>query len=113
MMNIWSLQKHDNIKLLLISLQMQIGKQYIRVPEKNEKDYLSVILEKSDEPDIRAYVSTCEQAEEVYDIHLEYPRLAENGFKENFVIYNELSLQQIIDTLITHFDVTSEQIRLQ
>lgn len=59
-----------------------------------------------------AYIYTCNQAEELYGIHLEYTRLVENGFNENILVFDELSLQQIINTLITHFDITSYRIRI-
>lgn len=104
-MNIWSLVKHDNIKLLLINMQMQLGKASFDLFDENDKNFFSIVLKKPDQPDVSAYIYTYKQAKELYGLHLEYPRLLENGYNENFVIYDELSLQQIIDTLATHFEV--------
>jgi hypothetical protein len=119
-MNIWSLNKHNNIKVLLIKMQLQIGIESFCIAEtetetgitdnreggEQARDHLSVVLVHPDQPEVRAYIRTYEASDDLYDIHLEYPRFIENKQINDMLVFNELNAQQILNTLVTHFNVT-------
>lgn len=107
MMNIWSLFKHNSIKLLLLKLQTHLQDKSICIEDVDDKDYFSLTLVKPDQPGIRAYIYTYGQARDLYGIHLEYPIFNENDFNNTIQIYEDLSMNQIINTIIEHFDVAA------
>jgi hypothetical protein len=104
-MNIWSLFKHRSIKLLLFKAQQQLGMKHFCIEEEDDKDFFAIALVKQDQPEVRAYVYTYGQSREMYGIHLEYPWFIENAFNDVIQVYEDLSLNQIVNTLATHFDV--------
>jgi hypothetical protein len=115
-MNIWTLNKHKNIKVLLIKMQMHMGRENICLAdagtginsESSEEthDYLSVVLVHPNQPEVRAYISAYKDTDDLYDIHLEYPWFIENKKVNDLLVYDELNAQQIINTLATHFNVS-------
>jgi len=106
-MNVWSLDKHKSLKLLLLRLDKQIGFKKISFARDEDDDYQTVMLVKPDQPDIRAYIYTHGQAENIYGIHLEYPWFIENEFNDSILVYENLTMQQVINSMVTHFDVAS------
>ena len=106
-MNIWSMSKHKSIKLLLFKLLSQLGKEDFCIEDEDNKDYFSFSLIKPEQPEIRAYVYTYGQMKDMYGIHLEYPWFIEYEFNDSVQVYEDLSAAQIINTLVTHFDVSS------
>jgi len=113
-MNIWSLDKDRKIKFLLFKAQKQLGKEsfHIESEDNNDKDLYSIRLIKADQNDVRAFIYTYGQLNDLYGIHLEYPRFHENEFSEPGQLYEDLTLQQIINTLATHFEVTKLDIAM-
>lgn len=105
MMNIWSLYKHRRIKLLLFTLQHQLGHDNFNVEDDDETDYLSIELTSPGQPDIRAYIYIHGRSKFLYGIHLEYPWYSENVFSNEVLVYEGLSMQQVINILSTHFEV--------
>lgn len=117
--NIWSLNKHNKIKLLLLSAQMQLGQEtYAKsfTIKENHDHFCAVTLLKPDDSGIQAYIYTSPKPDTVsdpeknYDIHLEYPQFFHNGFIENgyadaSLRYEALSLKETLDTLVMHFDI--------
>lgn len=106
-MNIWSLDKHKNLKLLLLMLDKQIGSKEFHFCRDENDDFMTVMLVKPAQSDIRAYVYTYGQVENLYGIHLEYPWFIENGFNDSILVFENLTLQQVINSIATHFDVAS------
>ena len=106
-MNIWSLIKHRRIKLLLIIMQNQLGHDNFLVEDDEDQDYLAIELMKPGQPDVRAYIYTYGQSRNQYGIHLEYPWYRENEFHNEVLVYEGLSLQQVVNILSTHFDASS------
>lgn len=104
-MNIWSLNKDNTIKLLLFKLQQQLGTRSFSLPEFDDTDPLSVELIKPEQPNVRAYVYTHGQPRDRFGVHLEYPWYVENEFNDAVLVYEDLSISQLINTLATHFDV--------
>jgi len=106
-MNIWSLFKHRSIKLMLFKAQQQLSLTNISIEDEDNIDFFSIALIKRNQPEVRAYVYTYGQAQEMYGIHLEYPWFIENEFNDVIQVYEDLTLNQIVNTLATHFEVAS------
>lgn len=104
-MNLWSINKHNTIKILLLTLQMEFGLESFLINEDLEKDSLSVTLIKPGQHELQAYIFVHGQADEHYGVHLEYPRFAEQNYNESMLIYEGLSLQLLINTLVAHFEL--------
>lgn len=111
-MNIWSIQKHKNIKLLLLKMQKHLDHKNICIEDEDNHDHFSIALVKPDQPDVRAYVYTFGQLRDLYGIHLEYPWFSENQFNDSIQVYENLSQNQIINTLITHFEVADYEMAI-
>ena len=111
-MNIWSMFKHKSIKLLLFKLQNAFGDGVfcLEYNEDSDKDYFSIALQKTGQPDVRAYVYTYGQARDLFGIHLEYPWFVENEFNDSIVVYEDLSMRQIVNTLAAHFEVAALEV---
>lgn len=106
-MNIWSLFKHRSIKLMLFKAQQQLSLTNISIEDEDNIDFFSIALIKQNQPEVRAYVYTYGQAQEMYGIHLEYPWFIENEFNDVIQVYEDLTLNQIVNTLATHFEVAN------
>lgn len=109
-MNVWTLYKHKSIKIVMIRLQSQLGLEHFRVQDEDNRDFFSIALINPKQPEIRAYVYTYGQRREQYGLHLEFPLFAENDLSDSFQVYDGLSINQVIDTLATHFDVASYEV---
>jgi hypothetical protein len=105
-MNFWSLCKHKSIKLLMFKLQQHLGSQHYRIDEQGNNDSASITLFKPDQEEVRAYVYTHGQPERLYGIHLEYSWFAENEYQDPVLIYENLTMMQIVTILASHFDAT-------
>jgi hypothetical protein len=103
--NIWALSKHKTIKLLLFQLQEQLAQGNFSVEDTGCKEYYEVSLVKPDQPEVRAYVYIYGQLKDLYGIHLEYPFNSENEYSNSSPFYEDLTLQQVIKILASHFDV--------
>ena len=58
MVNIWALQKHESIKLLLLLLSEKLRPGSFIVAENQELDDRAIRLAKIDDPSISAYLYT-------------------------------------------------------
>lgn len=105
-MNIWSLPKHNNIKLLLFKVYKCLGMENICIETLEPDDYMSIGFIKPSQAEIKAYVYTYGQIKDHYGIHLEYPWFIESEYNDTIMVYEDLSLEQIINTLATHFEVS-------
>lgn len=107
-MNIWALKKDKQIKLLLFALQKALGLDSFQIEDEvgNSMDLYSIAFVKPEDKDIKAFIYTYGQKNDFYGIHLEYPGLAENEYLDSTQIYEDLTKQQIINTLATHFEIT-------
>lgn len=110
MMNIWSMQKHDAVRVLLLELQQYLDKQLFCIDPASDSDYYGVMLYKADHRGIRAYVHIHGQHDNQYGIHVEYPSFKEHAASDQLQIYENQSLQQIISTLEIHFEISADQI---
>lgn len=105
-MNIWSLSKHKNIKLLLFKVDKCLGKENICIEMLEPDDYMSIGFIKPNQVEIKAYVYTYGQIKDHYGIHLEYPWSVESEYNDTIMVYEDLNLEQIINTLAIHFEVS-------
>ncbi len=103
-MNFWSLSKHKNIKLLMFKLQQHLGSQHYMLDHENNKDFCSITLVKPDQQEVSAYVYTHGQPRGLFGIHLEYSWFAENELTDPVLVYENLSMKQIVAVLASHFD---------
>lgn len=104
-MNVWSINKHSEIKLLLITLQTEIGLEKFCIDDEVESGFSAVTLVKPGQADVRAYIYVFGQPIGKYGIHLEYPRLVEQNNYDSTLIYEELSLNLVIESLVAHFEI--------
>lgn len=109
-MNIWSLLKHKNIKLLLFNLEFSLGRNSFYIDPMVDKDFNSAMLFKSDQDEVRAYIYLHGQSKDSYGIHLEYPIYMENNLSGSIRLYDNLSRQQIVDILAAHFNAASHEV---
>lgn len=109
-MNIWSINKHKYIKLLLFHLEFHLGHNSFYIDPRDDKDYNSVMLFKSDKQEVRAYIYLHGQTQDKYGIHLEYPVYMENNLRDSIRLYDDLSRQQIVDTLSAHFEAANHEV---
>ena len=105
-MNAWSLDKHKNLKVLLITLQAQLANNSFCVSGETDDNFNAVFLIKPEQPALRAYVFTYGQPPDKYGIHLEYPGPDDNNFNNSIQTYENMSLQQIVDALVMHFEIS-------
>ena len=105
MINIWALEKHESIKLVLILLNEKIGPDNFVIVEDQGLDARAIRLAKPNENDISAYLYTYGQNEERYGVHLELPDLAESDISNTAEIYENLNFSRLADMLCVHFDV--------
>jgi hypothetical protein len=106
-MNIWALDKHESIKVLLLLLSEQVGTEKLVLSERQEVDERAVRLAKSDEPLISAYLYTYGQAEGRCGVHLEYPQHDESDISSSLDVYENVPVEALADMLSVHFDLAS------
>ena len=108
-MNIWALYKDRRIKLLLLKIQKQLGYKEFFIDDEDNRDYLSIGLVKASQTEVRAYIYIHGQSTDLYGVHLEYPWFIENEFNDTILVYEDLTSDEIINTLATHFEVSPYQ----
>ena len=111
-MNIWSLDKHKTIKLLLFKLQKQLGQDGFCITGEEGKDFYAITLAKPDNYDVSAYVYIYGQLKELYGIHLEYPYNSDNEYNNPIPFHEDLSLAQITKIVASHFDVSTYEMAI-
>tara|TARA_B100001109_G_scaffold101482_1_gene82834 strand:- start:62732 stop:63109 length:378 start_codon:yes stop_codon:yes gene_type:complete len=101
--NIWSLDKDQSIKHVLLLLVEQLGQDAFSIEDRIETDRCAIYLRQPDEPDVRAYLYTLGQDEEHYGVHLEYPLLSEAN--PVYDAFENVSLPSLAEILAVHFGV--------
>lgn len=102
--NIWSLDKHQGIKHLLLLLSEQLGQNAFCVEERIRTDPAAVYIHQPDEPSVRAYLYTLGQASGRYGVHLEYPLSSETN--PIYDAFENLPIAALVDVLAVHLGVT-------
>lgn len=103
MTNIWSLDKHQNLKHVLLLLQQQLGEQSFVIQPDEAVHNETVYLTHPQAPGMRALLYTLGQREDRYGITLEYPEQPPGGVEIQTI--ENLMLASLVEILAVHFDV--------
>lgn len=96
-MNIWALDKHQDIRHVLLLLETQLGEKAFVIDTETACDPRSVFLRHHSDVGVHAWLHTLGQEPGCYAVHLEYPYAVET--QEN------VSLPALVQMLAVHFDV--------
>lgn len=107
-MNIWSLDKHDSIKHLLLLLVQDMGTDTITVVEAENLNHKAVRVGTRNTV-ATAYLYTYAQSKERYGLHLEYPYHEESNTSELEEIYEDLPYDNLLEILKMHFQWHAHQ----
>lgn len=86
---------------------MEFGLEHFCIDAEVDNDFYAIALEKSGSSELRAYIYIYGQSGDNYGIHLEYPRFIEQSYSDSMLIYEELSIQTVINTIATHFELAA------
>ncbi|MDO6682090.1 MULTISPECIES: hypothetical protein [unclassified Oceanobacter] len=106
-LNIWAMDKDQDIKHLLLLLTEQLGEDGFAIDERILTDLRAVYICDLDEPEMRAYLYTLGQAPGRYGVHLEYPESSEAN--PVYDVFENLSLPSLVSILAVHLDVNEIQ----
>lgn len=101
--NIWSMDKDQNIKHLLLLLVEQLGQNNFVIDGQSETDTRAVYVGHRQDPHLRAYLYTVGQEQERYGVHLEYPQSPDSQWI--FEAIENLSLRSLVEVLAAHLDI--------
>ena len=97
-MNIWSLDKPNTIRQLLLRLEEEFGKDAFHVVEPQETHALSIRIALPDES-VTIYIYTYGQSPGNYGVHIEFPTTVGTPTSQEEEIHEELSLKRLVDVL--------------
>lgn len=103
-MNIWSLEKDQSIRHLLLLLQAQLGDAAFRIDSDTACHHRAIYLCHATEADVRAYLYTLGQSAGRYGVHLEYPG---DSTAALYDAWENLTLKSLVDILAVHFDIAT------
>lgn len=104
-MNIWALQRDQDIKFLLLSLQQCFPGDSFIIDAETPVDGRAIYLVHREEPRVRAYLTTIGQKEGRYGVQLEYP---EEMITANLIdAYENLTLTSLVEMLSVHLDIAT------
>lgn len=96
-MNVWAIDKDQQLKVLLIELVHRYGENAILLNNAEwHKQAIEILIPQ--QPELRAYIYTFGQQVGRYGIDLKYPIVTHNIVGEN----EEQSLEQILSILESH-----------
>lgn len=107
-MNIWSLDKHDSIKHLLLLLTGDMPEQAYTYCDTSGVDHKAIRLCHNDIPNMCVYIYTYGHVEERYGIHLEYPVENDIEYSDTMDIYENIGYTQLKELLKVHFEVSDQ-----
>lgn len=96
-MNIWALDRHQDIRHVLLLLHQQLGPEAFVIDAATPAEPQAIYLQHPGEAGVRAWLHTLGQGPGRYGVHLEYPQTSDT--REN------LSLAELVAILAVHFDV--------
>lgn len=96
-MNIWALDKHQDIRGVLLLLSEQLGPDAFVIDPDTTQDPRSVWLKHRSDEGVCAWLFTLGQHPGRYGLHLEYPNASDT--------YEGLPLSSLTAILAVHFDV--------
>ncbi len=107
-MNVWTLDKSEELKKLLIMLTSQLGKEAFVLSERWQTDFTAVGLCKPDEPELVAYIYTHGQAADRYGVHLLFPELPDVDTRGIIDARENVSYEELLDILMIHLEIAGE-----
>lgn len=105
--NIWSLNKDQNIKALLLLLEQRIGQGRIRMLDDVPHPQAIRIVPPVARPEVAVYIYCYAQAEGHYGLDLEYPIRLEMEADDKTEHLNELTQDQALEKIIMHLELKS------
>ncbi|WP_349571356.1 hypothetical protein [Azotobacter salinestris] len=96
-MNIWALDKHQDIRHVLLLLSEQLGPDAFGIDAMTSLDPRAIYLLHREEPGVRAWLYTLGQSPDRYGVHLEYPNSTDT--------HENVPLSELVAMLAVHFDV--------
>lgn len=101
--NIWALEKDQEIKFLLLSLTQALGVKAFSIDTAQPLDRRAIYLCHPEVSELRAYLYSIGQSHGRYGAHLEYPgEIIANNLMD---IYENQTLSSIAQMLAVHFDI--------
>lgn len=104
-MNIWALPKAMELRLLLLTLDQSVDIGRLKIDCAGESDHQAIHLCDSANKGLNAYLYTYGQSEGRYGLQLHYP-MQQNGASSPYDPLEELTLEQVVEHLFVHFDLT-------
>lgn len=101
--NIWSMNKDQSIKHLLLLLTEQLGIDAFHIDERLATDAKAVYIRHRRESDLKAYLYTVGQTNDRYGVHLEYPYSSDAEWI--YEATENIPLTTLVDILAAHLDV--------
>ncbi|MBB3102006.1 hypothetical protein [Azomonas macrocytogenes] len=96
-MNIWALDKHQDIRHVLLLLHEQLGPDAFVVDATTSLDSRAIYLRHRTDEGVRAWLYTLGQNSGHYGVHLEYPNSTDP--------HENVPLSALVEMLAVHFDV--------
>lgn len=103
--NLWSLDKDQNIKALLISLEHRVGASRFHILDTGLHRQAIRIAPPVKRPEVSVYIYCYAQTPRHYGVDLEYPLLIEQEADDKTEHLNELSIEQALEKIITHLEL--------
>jgi len=100
MTNIWALDKHQDIRHVLLLLSAQLGPDAFAVDTESPQDARAIYLLHPTDANLRIWLNTLGQTPEHYGVHVEHLDA------DTFDNYESLSLTALVDLLSVELGVT-------
>ncbi|MEW5756126.1 MAG: hypothetical protein AB1810_07455 [Pseudomonadota bacterium] len=103
--NIWSLDKHQDIKALLLLLEQQVGRGRFWLTTELLDPQAVRITPAVASPEVSVYLYCYAQPPGHYGVDLEYPRMIEQEANDQTVRLNELDVDRTLEHIILHLEL--------
>ncbi len=104
--NIWSLEKEQNIKALLLLLSQQVGQENFTLTDDPLPTSAVRIAPTLENPEVTVYLYTYAQPIGRFGVDLEYPQLIEKEADDKTERLNELDEDQALEKIIMHLELS-------
>ena len=104
--NIWALKRDNDIKHFMLEVERILGNQAFLIHASEDGHPKSIELLSNEDKRIKAYVFTFGQETGRFGLILDYPVLEDNNLSSTETAYDDIGLENLIDLLAMHFDVS-------
>lgn len=105
-MNIWSLQKDDSIKHLLLLLEDELPATAYVISNTSSIDFKAIRLCHSHDENMCSYIYTYGHEQDRYGLHLEYTTETDIEFTNTMEIIENITYSHLIELLKVHFEIS-------